>query len=133
MRAAFSYYTHGPSMAAASKSSPAFPAGCRQFSCLCFSWVEGRPTQPNSSSFFLPLCGSLLTFIQAHQDRCSSRFEGSSEGSSMGWSSLRTAVWLGCWEVSAPSVGSSPIPPFSTSSPLTWHRQNAVVGPGARA
>lgn len=79
MRAAFSYYIHRPSTAAAVSLRQHFRlAACGRRVSASLGWKEDP--RPSNRSFFSPLFRAPFTFVQAHRGLCSSRSECSSMG-----------------------------------------------------
>lgn len=79
MRAAFSYYIHRPSTAAAVRLRQHFRLAASVSASL--GWKEDP--RPSNRSFFSPLFRAPLTFVQAHRGLCSSRSECSSMGGAL--------------------------------------------------
>lgn len=79
MRAAFSYYIHRPSTAAAVRLRQHFRLAASVSASL--GWKDDP--RPSNRSFFSPLFRAPLTFVQAHRGLCSSRSECSSMGGAL--------------------------------------------------
>lgn len=142
LRAAFSYYIHGPSTAA-DRSSPAFPTGRIPAS---LGW-KGDP-RPGHRSFLPPLSGAPLTFVRTVEGSVCPGLRAHSRGGPL--PAMTQCFWCSCADRPPqaaeapkgqpwPSVAAilyavpRPPPPGDVLEGLAWASRWARWNPGGRA